>query len=330
MKGGTVSSNDTSGFQLLGEASLLVAGGMIYGDTNGIWLWEESKLEMLDGSVGGLSLRDSATVNISGGQIRNGDHFAMVVEGNAEANVSGGAFAGEHVGIQVSNSGVVNLTGGTVGYLDEHGTELVITDSGLVNVFGFDLQSANNQLSGFLSDGSPFIWDVETRDSGQVVIHELPPPARPGDYNRNDVVDASDVDILTYGIAGVSSYEPFDLDQSGVVNMADRTTMVVGLLGTWFGDANLDGEFDTADLVAVFQAGEYEDDRVANSGWATGDWNGDFEFDTEDLTLAFQDGGFEMGPRAPANMIPEPTSLSALLAGLIVSAFVSNLRRKRV
>jgi hypothetical protein len=318
VSGGTVSSNDTSGFRLTDEASLVVTGGEIYGDVFAIWLWENSNLQMLNGTVGGLGLRDSASANISGGEISSGDDdFAMVVDGNAVANISGGVFQGEDGGIRVSNTGVVNLTGGAVRHVEDDGAELVITDSGTVNVFGFDLQSENNQLSGFLSDGSPFAWNIETRDSGQVAIHELPPSSQQGDYNRNDIVDAQDIDILSYGIVGASSYEPFDLDQSGVVDMADRTSMVVELLGTWFGDANLDGEFNTADLVAIFQAGEYEDGRELNSGWATGDWNGDFEFNTEDLTLAFQDGGFEQGPRAALRADPEPTSFALLMTGLL-------------
>ena len=36
--------------------------------------------------------------------------------------------------------------------------------------------------------------------------------------------------------------------------------MIEGILGTTYGDANLDGVFNSQDLVAVFQVGEYEDD----------------------------------------------------------------------
>lgn len=59
------------------------------------------------------------------------------------------------------------------------------------------------------------------------------------------------------------------------------------------GDANLDGIFDSADLVALFQLGEYEDDLVGNSTKATGDFDGNGEFDTSDLVLAFQQGTYE-------------------------------------
>ena len=67
---------------------------------------------------------------------------------------------------------------------------------------------------------------------------------------------------------------------------------------TFFGDANLDGQFNTGDLIGVFQAGQYEDQLPDNSSWATGDWDGDGDFGTGDLVVAFQNGGFERGPRA--------------------------------
>ena len=59
------------------------------------------------------------------------------------------------------------------------------------------------------------------------------------------------------------------------------------------GDANLDGRFDSSDLVRVFQAGEYEDSNRRNSSWADGDWNGDREFTTGDIVLAFMYGNYQ-------------------------------------
>jgi hypothetical protein len=62
------------------------------------------------------------------------------------------------------------------------------------------------------------------------------------------------------------------------------------IVNTTFGDANLDGIFDAADLVFAFQRGGYESDEPA--GWAEGDWNGDGLFTSADIVLAFQDGGY--------------------------------------
>ena len=68
-------------------------------------------------------------------------------------------------------------------------------------------------------------------------------------------------------------------------------------LGTSPGDANLDGVFNSADLVAVFIAGQYEDGRDGNSHWEEGDWNCDGEFDSRDLVAAFQAGGYTAAAR---------------------------------
>ena len=87
---------------------------------------------------------------------------------------------------------------------------------------------------------------------------------------------------------------------------------------TFFGDSNLDGEFNSADLVVVFQAGEYEDGIAANSTWATGDWNGDTEFNTRDFVFAFPDAGFEAGKRQDAAAVPEPNSLLLLVLGSLM------------
>lgn len=60
------------------------------------------------------------------------------------------------------------------------------------------------------------------------------------------------------------------------------------------GDANLDGNFDSADLIQIFQSGQYEDEVVENSTWETGDFDGDLEFTTSDLILAFQEGIYKL------------------------------------
>jgi VCBS repeat-containing protein len=61
------------------------------------------------------------------------------------------------------------------------------------------------------------------------------------------------------------------------------------------GDSNGDGIFNSSDLVAVFQAGKYEDLIAGNATFAEGDWNGDGDFTTADLVYAFQQGTYVAG-----------------------------------
>ena len=74
------------------------------------------------------------------------------------------------------------------------------------------------------------------------------------------------------------------------------------------GDANRDGQFNSDDLVLVFQAAEYEDGIVGNSDWSEGDWDGDGEFGSKDLVLAFQFGAYEEAIAARLSDLSEPIS----------------------
>ena len=70
------------------------------------------------------------------------------------------------------------------------------------------------------------------------------------------------------------------------------TSRVAIIENRLIGDVNNDGRFNSSDLVAVFQSGQYEDDLEDNSTFASGDWNGDGEFTTSDLVAAFTAGTY--------------------------------------
>jgi hypothetical protein len=137
----------------------------------------------------------------------------------------------------------------------------------------------------------------------------------PGDFNSNDVLDVEDIDLLTNAVRSGDNPAGFDLNSDLLVNDADRQIWVNDLKFTYFGDANLDGEFNSGDLVHVFQRGEYEDNEAGNSTWGDGDWNGDGEFSSSDFVVAFQAGGFELGPRAAVSSVPEPSANLLVLIG---------------
>ena len=63
------------------------------------------------------------------------------------------------------------------------------------------------------------------------------------------------------------------------------------------GDSNDDGIFNSGDLVAIFEAGKYEDGIPENATFDEGDWNQDGDFDSSDLVLAFQAGHYEAARR---------------------------------
>jgi hypothetical protein len=143
----------------------------------------------------------------------------------------------------------------------------------------------------------------------------------PGDFDGDGNLTATDIDLLSAAVRAGGGDVSYDVNGDGAVNQLDRTTWVVDLKKTYFGDSNLDDEFSSADFVTVFQAGQYEDGVAMNSGWATGDWNGDAEFDSSDFVTAFQAGGYELGPRGGVAAVPEPSScgVCCLMFGWLVS-----------
>jgi hypothetical protein len=76
-----------------------------------------------------------------------------------------------------------------------------------------------------------------------------------------------------------------------------------------YGDANLDGAFNSSDLVQVFQAGKYE--SLLDAEWGEGDWNFDGLFDSKDLVGALQQGAYLGGPAAAQKAIPFKGDLTA-------------------
>ncbi|MFC1757791.1 serine hydrolase [Planctomycetota bacterium] len=133
-----------------------------------------------------------------------------------------------------------------------------------------------------------------------------------GDLNYDGLVDVADIDKLTQGVLSDASSVRFDLDGNETVDHGDREFWVEKIAGTNFGDANLDGTFNSADLVLVFKHNEYEDGVAGNSTWAEGDWDGNGDFDTGDLVAAFKGGAYEQASGRQLATVPEPTPGIAL------------------
>ena len=204
--------------------------------------------------------------------------------------------------------------------LDSKGNLFLGQFGGVIDV----LQNVDDPAA--LSDNSSLDWYFAPEGpsfSGLDVATavEIPGPGEVvGDFNMNGVLDAEDINLLTSEVNIGDNKPAFDLNADDLVNEDDRIVWVDDLKNTYFGDANLDLQFNSSDFVAVFNAGQYEDGVEGNSVWETGDWNGDTEFDSGDFVTAFQAGGYEMGPRATAAAIPEPSGLLMLvLAGLLLA-----------
>ena len=195
-------------------------------------------------------------------------------------------------------------------------TELDLTNNGRLSWRGLrsgSWMTDDNHVSASYRIGFP--PDTENRfNSFGFRVAGIPGPSRIGDFNGNGLLDAGDIDMLAHGIQAPA----LDLTGDGVVSQEDRTFWVHNLADTWFGDASLDGEFNSGDLTAVLQGAKYE--LGVDAGWADGDWSGDGKFNSRDLVSAFIDGGYERGKRTAAAAVPEPSGITLLTMALVTAS----------
>ena len=142
------------------------------------------------------------------------------------------------------------------------------------------------------------------------------PPTTPGDLNGDRDVDVEDIDLLAVIIRGenISAASAiYDLNDDGLVNGADMDKLVCDILGTVYGDANLDAIVNLSDFGIL--ASSYGHD----AGWRNGDFDGDGRTDATDFSLLADNYGWGalLSPGANA---PEPSTsvLIALLAPLML------------
>lgn len=149
------------------------------------------------------------------------------------------------------------------------------------------------QVSDIDGDGDEDIVTAGWRGAS-VLMNETAQRFTAGDLNRDGQVNIDDVDAICRAVlVGVPNAAPFDWNRSGTLDRADVASLVRDVFQTGPGDANLDGRFDSADLVTVFQQGAYNDITPAIASWRDGDWNCDGRFDSQDLVQAFIAGTYE-------------------------------------
>jgi len=152
----------------------------------------------------------------------------------------------------------------------------------------------------------------------------------PGDFNNDDEVNGNDIDLLAAAVQDGSANSRFDLNGDGTVDFvanglgdaSDSDYLVRTLLGTEYGDADLDGDVDIADLDLLGQGFSGQ-----GSGWLFGNFDGTGETDILDLDLLGQTFGFPAPPTALG--VPEPTTWAmAWLATVPIAARSLFMRRR--
>ncbi len=139
-----------------------------------------------------------------------------------------------------------------------------------------------------------------------------------GDFDTDGLLTVKDLDLMTQRMMTSTYFGRYDMNNDLTVDLADRRYIVTALFKTSFGDANLDGVFDSSDLIAVLRTGHFEDRVEGNASWGTGDWNGDGEFDVSDLILAMAEGRYETS--IVGTSVPEPIARTIVLSAMLVVA----------
>lgn len=149
-----------------------------------------------------------------------------------------------------------------------------------------------------------------------------------GDFDFDYDFDADDIDALaaaaltgpTSVFDGASGLYDLTLDTdvsyttsapgSGV--HSDSDFIVRTLLGTDYGDANLDGVFDIVDYT-IIRANLY-----TSGGWASGDFDGDGYVSSNDMVI-FRASRIYYGSSSLGVSVPEPVSVSVIFAAIFCS-----------
>jgi hypothetical protein len=216
-------------------------------------------------------------------------------------------------------------------FVYEQGAELAegTTAAGMRIGMYMGQQLAREEFGG---DGLNIRWDRLTEDGRKLVLAAFDyatgriAPGVPGDFDGSGVLDAADINDLTAKSAAASTDAAYDLNGDQSVTYLDVEQWIV-MFNSWVGDANLDGVFNSSDLVSVLASGTYEVDVPAV--WTTGDFNGDGRTNSSDLVAALAGGGYELGPRAAAAAVPEPSTLGWLVAAVFTVLARHSVPRSR-
>lgn len=155
---------------------------------------------------------------------------------------------------------------------------------------------------------------------------------RRANVNGDTITTSADIDFLFTRIGAAGDIWLYDLNVDDALTRADVDTMVLDLLGTRYGDTNLDRKVDFADMLKLAQ--NYDQPGT----WATGEFTGDGLVNFDDLlavaqsygyVASVQAGGSEMDGIAFWNAfaylnaegynLPEPASLLTTVAALTLA-----------
>ena len=264
-----------------GVKTLTVAGTATLAATGTSWItdanWDETS-----GAATGFNIDDNTAATLT--NVTVSDNGGIGIENSGELTMTGGTVSGNGKG------GIYNL-----------GT-LIVTDSVVRG------NSAENGGGIYISDGTVTLTNSTV--SGNSASED-----GGGIYNGSHSTLTINNIIVALNGAGLDGDE-IEGDWTGSgnqigVDQVDMDVLIHDILGTEYGDANLDGKVSLADLTIV--STNYG--ITSGATWLQGDFNGDGAVSLADITILSSNFGFDSAaapvtvePVAPAEVEPETTS----------------------
>lgn len=135
-----------------------------------------------------------------------------------------------------------------------------------------------------------------------------------GDFDADDQLTPADIDLLTQEARSDEPRIRYDLTEDGEVTSEDLDRWLADFAGTWYGDANLDGDVTFADFVAL--SGSFG----GLGSWGQGDFTGDGKVQFRDFVILARNFS---RTQDDTELVPEPNTLTALLwCGLVTMAIL--------
>lgn len=275
-------------------------------------------LNLVAGGTGQGTWLDSGVWGKEYTNVGSGNHVVTSVTYEISGNKSIQRFVGNYIGTSRG------LGLGDTNYDQGYGADDVTNFEGVL----YSLDTQFNAASDLNGDGRVNTVDLFALPgryasvmANNAFVEAKNAIKRRGDFTGNYTTFANvgDIDNLSANLG--STLWKYDLDSSGgPANASDLRIMVYSILGTEFGDANVDGKINTVDFNSL--AGNFG----LNSGavWSQGNFNVDGKVDSTDFNVLLSHYGYS----APLNasglgaIVPEPGSLTLVGLGWL-------LRRRR-
>jgi hypothetical protein len=222
----------TFGIELLDTSSLTMTGGELRGSLLAVRARDSSTVEVYDGMIRNpntntavIELDDSSTARIDGGTI-GGTELGAIQFGNSALTVTGGSITGEHTGVRLFDAATLTITGGSI--IGESSTGIAI---------GPDTMATVMIHGGTISGGVDDLVNNSPQSRIQI-------------YGREEsfILPLGEVTAESGNITGVfADGTPFDFSffRGGGGGIIELVAAAAGIPG----DYNSDGTVDAADYV---------------------------------------------------------------------------------